>query len=37
MYMFVTESTVAETTLSAIGFMIGKTDAIYDMLKEYCI
>ena len=37
MYMFVTEDTVAEATLSAIGFMIGKTDAIYDMLQEYCI
>ena len=37
MYMFVTESTVADATLSAIGFMIGKTDAIYDMLKEYSI
>ena len=37
MYMFVSEDTVAEATLSAIGFMIGKTDAIYDMLKEYSI
>lgn len=37
MYMFVNESNVAEATLSAIGFMIGKTDAIYDMLKEYSI
>jgi hypothetical protein len=35
--MFVNESNVAEATLSAIGFMIGKTDAIYDMLKEYSI
>ena len=35
--VFVSEDTVAEATLSAIGFMIGKTDAIYDMLKEYSI
>ena len=37
MYMFVTESTVAEATLNAIGFMIGKTDAIYEMLRDYSI